>query len=115
MPKKAASKPPVVWKQFVLFWWQECYGNRLSIYRTRTANDIEVFGRNHYRVHFHPDSTDDEEYEVIIRYEKGEWLIKLEDVEPFSTFCHEDDDQSIWTWVDDMNQELFTIRGELKA
>lgn len=54
-------------------------------------------------------------YEVIIRHHKGEWLIKLEDDEEFSTFYDQDEDHSIWTWIDETNQEMFTIRGELKG
>ncbi len=114
MPKKAASKPPVVWKQFVLFWWIEAPGNRMGTYRTRQPGDIEVFGPNHYRIRFHPDSVEDYQYEVIIRHHKGEWWVKLEDDEEFSSFYDQDDYYSIWTWIDDTNQELFTIRGELK-
>lgn len=115
MPKKVAARPPVVWKQFVLFWWVEAPGNRMAIYRTRQPGDIEVFGNNHYRVRFRPDSVEDYEYEVIIRHHKGEWLIKLEDDEEFSTFYDQDEDHSIWTWIDETNQEMFTIRGELKG
>lgn len=111
MPKKAASKPPIVWKQFVLFWWMESPGNRLEIYRTRQASDIEVFGKNHYRVHFRADSTNDEDYEVIIRHHEGEWLIKIEDVEEFGAFYDQNDENAIWTWTDETNQELFVIRG----
>lgn len=115
MPKITASKPPIAWKQFVLFWWQEAPGNRLGSYRTREPRDIAVFTENHFRIHFHPDSSDDALCEVILRRTGKTWYLKLDDSEEFWTYYDEDADNSIWTWMDDANQELFTIRGELKS
>jgi hypothetical protein len=114
MPKKAASKPPIAWKQFVLFWWQEAPGNRLGVYRTRRPEDIEVFGPEHYRVRFHPDSLQDPPCEVILRRQKKVWYVKHEDDEECWLYYDEDSENSIWTSIDDANQELFVIRGELK-
>jgi hypothetical protein len=114
MPKKTSTEPPLAWKQFILFWWTEGPGNRMAVYRTRQPGDIEVFGRNHYRMHFRPDSVEDDEYEMIIRHHKGEWLIKIEDEEEFSYFYDQDDATSVWTWADETNRELFVIRGDLR-
>lgn len=115
MPKKAASKTPILWKQFVLFWWQEAPGNRLGVYRTLVPQDIEVFGPKHYRVRFHPNSVEDYPCEVILRFREGLWWLKLEDDEEIWTYYDEDHLNSIWMWMDDANQELFTIRGEVKG
>jgi hypothetical protein len=114
MSKKTTAKPPIIWKQFVLFWWIEAPGMSLSTFRTRKSEDIEVFGPKHYRVRFHPDSTDDEVCEVIIRYHDRVWRLKVEDDAEFWTYYDEDAENSIWTWMDDANQELFVIRGEEK-
>lgn len=88
---------------------------RLAVFRTRKPEDIEVFGPKHYRVRFHPDSTEDVPCEVIILFRHGEWRLKVEDDEEFWTYYDEDAVNSIWTWMDDANQELFVIRGELKG
>jgi hypothetical protein len=115
MPKKAAAKPPIVWKQFVLFWWREEPGMRLGVFHTRKPEDIEVFGPKHYRVRFQPDSSQDSPCEVIIRFYQGAWYLKTDDDEEVWTYYDEDGENSIWTWMDDANTELFTIRGELKC
>jgi|GEM_PF-3560906 len=115
MPKKAVSKPPIIWKEFVLFWWAEEPVMRLAVFRSRKPEDIEVFSKYHYRIHFHPDSTDDAPCEVIIRREGRTWYLKVEDDEEFWTYYDEDYENAVWTWMDATNQELFVIRGVEKV
>lgn len=116
MPKKAASKPPIVWKQFVLFWWSERPGMRAAVFRTRKPDDIEVFSRYRYRVYLHADDCQDADCEVILyRDGKKTWWLKLDDDEECWCFYDEDHENGVWTWFDEMNQELLVIRGVEKV
>jgi hypothetical protein len=114
--KKPETKPPIVWKEFVLFWWMEEAGMRTSVFRSRKPQDIEVFSRYHYRILFHPDDPQDGIIEVILRRDREKtWWLKLEADEECWCFYDEDYENGVWTWFDNMNQELLVIRGVEKT
>lgn len=109
--KNRTIEPTVVWKEFVLFWWIEEPGMRMSVYRTRRAEDIEVFSSSHYRIHFHPDSRADVMCEVILRRDEDTWWLKQDAEEECWCYYDEDAENGVWTWFDDGNQQMFVIRG----
>lgn len=83
----------------------------MAVFRTRKPDDIEVFSRSHYRIQFHPDSGKDERCEVILRRDGDTWWLKQDAEEECWCYYDEDDENGVWTWFDDTNQELFVIRG----
>jgi hypothetical protein len=113
--KKTETKPPIVWKGFGLFWRMEAPGNRLGTYRTRRPEDIEVFSENHFRIRFHPDSTEDVACEVILRRKGKTWYLKVDDDQEDWSYYDKEAENGIWTWMDEANQELFVIRGVEKV
>lgn len=100
-------------RKFEIYWWLSAYGDELFRYQTSGTKDIERFSDTHYRIKAHPiGGTDDEDIEMIITCEKGQWLVKCpsfetSDAYPFASSMT----QSEIVLTDAAEDELMVIKA----